>query len=130
MNKTVALLAVLLISFAAGCSNKDKKTTAAPGNTSLTEIPPPPPQHQPLVQPQPVSNVQPVGDFQPAPTTVTPAGNDAPVAGKTYIVKKGDTLWSIAQKTYGNGNQYKKIVAANPSIKGDKVGVGQKITLP
>lgn len=35
---------------------------------------------------------------------------------KTYTVKKGDTLWAIAKKYYGNGNLYDKIYKANKSI--------------
>lgn len=37
-------------------------------------------------------------------------------SAKTYTVKSGDTLWSIAQKNYGNGAQYKKIYEANKTI--------------
>jgi nucleoid-associated protein YgaU len=36
-------------------------------------------------------------------------------ATKTYTVKKGDCLWNIAKKYYGNGSQYTKIVNANKS---------------
>lgn len=32
---------------------------------------------------------------------------------RTYTVKKGDSLWNIARKYYGNGNQYTKILNAN-----------------
>lgn len=31
----------------------------------------------------------------------------------TYTVKKGDTLWSIAKKTLGDGNRYKEIQKVN-----------------
>ena len=34
---------------------------------------------------------------------------------RTYTVKRGDTLWAIAQKYYGNGAKYTKIVSANSS---------------
>lgn len=32
---------------------------------------------------------------------------------KTHTVVKGDTLWGIAKKEYGNGNKYTKIYSAN-----------------
>src|SRR5690606_33583137 len=59
-------------------------------------------------------------------TTLTPAGTVIATAKKeepappvnpksngTHIVQSGDTLWAIAKKYYGNGNQYTKIYNAN-----------------
>ena len=44
---------------------------------------------------------------------------------KTYTVKKGDSLWSIAQKHYGKGSDYPKIKNANtskyPSLKKNNI---------
>jgi nucleoid-associated protein YgaU len=133
--KKLIAVAIAALVFVTGC-NKDKKpSTQTAGN--LTEIAPPPPVHQANYQQPQVTNV---GGYdagfaaQPAPAPQQPAAEpvDAgPIAGgKTYTVKKGDTLWNIATRTYGDGKQYRKIVAANPSIKGDKVNVGQKIVLP
>lgn len=34
----------------------------------------------------------------------------------TYTIKKGDTLWGIAKRTYGSGAQYTKIYNANKDI--------------
>ena len=51
---------------------------------------------------------------------------------KTYTVKSGDCLWTIAKKYYGNGAQYTKIYNANK----DKISnpnliyVGQVLTIP
>jgi nucleoid-associated protein YgaU len=50
-------------------------------------------------------------------------------AGETYTVVSGDTLWTIAQKHYGNGAKAKLIEQANPGIKGT-LHIGQKIVLP
>ena len=36
----------------------------------------------------------------------------------TYTVKAGDTLWSIAQHFYGNGEEWQKIYAANKQVIG------------
>lgn len=51
---------------------------------------------------------------------------------KKYTVKKGDTLWAIAKKYYGNGAKYTKIVNANKSkIKNPNViQVGWVLTIP
>lgn len=51
---------------------------------------------------------------------------------KTYKVRKGDCLWKIAKKFYGNGALYTKIYKANKSkIKNPNViRVGQVLTIP
>lgn len=52
--------------------------------------------------------------------------------GKTYTVVKGDTLWAIAKKFYGNGSQYTKIASANSDkIKNPNlIYPGQVLTIP
>ena len=62
--------------------------------------------------------------------TTRPATN-APQA-KTYTVKKGDTLWGIAKKYYGNGAKYPTIYNANKGkIKNPNlIYVGQVFTIP
>jgi nucleoid-associated protein YgaU len=57
-----------------------------------------------------------------AAPAVTGSGN--------YTVKKGDTLFSIAKSRYGNGNQYTKIVAANPGLSPQTLKAGQTINIP
>lgn len=53
-------------------------------------------------------------------------------SGKTYTVVKGDCLWNIAKKFYGNGSQYTKIYNANKDkIKNPNlIYVGQVLTIP
>lgn len=49
----------------------------------------------------------------------------------TYIVKSGDTLFELAEKFYGDGWQYYRIVDANPSITNpDLIRVGDILTIP
>ena len=44
-----------------------------------------------------------------------------PAPVRTYTVVGGDSLWKIAQKHYGNGAEYPKIIAANQGkLKDDK----------
>ncbi len=49
-----------------------------------------------------------------------------------YVIQKGDTLWAIAEKHYGNGAKYKAIVEANKEVIKDenKIFPGQKIRVP
>lgn len=49
---------------------------------------------------------------------------------KYYTVQKGDTLWAIAKKYYGNGSQYPKIVQANNIKNPDLIYPGQKLLIP
>ena len=64
------------------------------------------------------------GTYEPEP--LQPA---QPVA-RTYTIQKGDTLWSIAQREYGDGQKWKAISQATPSLDPKKLMVGQQITLP
>lgn len=49
-----------------------------------------------------------------------------------YIVKEGDTLWKIAEASYGNGARYEEIFEANrPMLKHpDKIYPGQRLRIP
>ena len=50
---------------------------------------------------------------------------------KTYTVQAGDCLWTLAEKYYGNGTQYKRLAAANPAITNpDLIYPGQVLTIP
>lgn len=65
--------------------------------------------------------------------SVTIADGSA-VAGddQFYTIEKGDTLWKIAEKAYGNGSKYQKIFEANREVikDPDKIYPGQKIRIP
>lgn len=53
-----------------------------------------------------------------------------PPANRTYTIRKGDTLWSIAKREYGNGQRWKEIAQANPSVDPKKMLIGQQVVLP
>ena len=57
--------------------------------------------------------------------------NPAVTEGKTHVVESNDTLWALAKKYYGDGAQYTKIAAANPSVKNPNlIYVGQVLSIP
>ena len=49
-----------------------------------------------------------------------------------YVVKRGDTLSSIARKVYGKASLYKKIYEANPDLikNPNKIYIGMKLRVP
>jgi hypothetical protein len=76
------------------------------------------------------------------PTQTTPAGGGGgggggnPTArrgGQNHIVVRGDTLWRIAERTYGHGRYWTEIRDANPERVfrgGDLILVGAELILP
>lgn len=59
----------------------------------------------------------------------TPSSNNSQ---RTHTVVKGDTLWGIAKKYYGNGKSYTKIYDANTKQIADpnRIYVGQVFVIP
>lgn len=83
-------------------------------------------------QPQPVFDVVPqVDPYQPAEAPIVNEPMPEPVVQvRTYIVKRNDTLWSIALRIYGDGKRWRDIVAANDGLDPTKMRIGQEIVLP
>lgn len=68
--------------------------------------------------------VKPVKKVQSSPQAST--------AQRTYTVKRGDCLWNIAKKFYGNGAMYTKIYDANTNkiAEPDLIYPGQVFVIP
>ncbi len=52
-----------------------------------------------------------------------------PKNSSTYIVKKGDTLWDIAQAMYGDSFQWERIASANNISEPKLLQVGTKLII-
>jgi 5'-nucleotidase len=59
------------------------------------------------------------------------AGATQPAAGgRSHVVARGETLWSIAARYYGDGSQWKRIADANRMTDANRLYVGQTLTIP
>jgi len=129
----LVLPAVAVAMMLGGCKN----------NQQVTEVPPPPPSETMPMVDRPTAADGPADavvfdEVEPAPAPApTPAASNTatqlppePAAIDTYVIRKGDTLWSIAVRVYGDGQRWQDIVAANPGINPKKLMVGTEIILP
>ena len=75
-----------------------------------------------------VGNAEGVGQVDESLTVGSDDGGDA----EMYVVMSGDTLWGIAQSTYGDGNRYPEIFEANKPMLTDPdlIFPGQVLRIP
>jgi len=54
------------------------------------------------------------------------------VPGRIHVVQPNDTLWSLAQRYYGNGKHWRKILVANRNrlTNSTDLPVGMKLIIP
>jgi nucleoid-associated protein YgaU len=124
LRTTAVVMVVTVMALASlGCKKKESTMTAAPpppGYSAGYDTPPPADVQFSDPAPAPGSGLAPV------PMTNAPAA----MGGGSYVIQKGDTLWSIAKRTYGDGKRWADIQAANPGLDPKKLPVGQQIVLP
>ncbi len=94
----------------AGCPASDR-STSQPSNTDTGDV-------------EPVAR----GETAEAVDYVRPGE----VPGRVHIVERGDTLYSLAMRYYGNGKQYNRILVANRNRLKDprNLPVGMKLIIP
>ena len=129
MRTLLLAMTVLTLAGIVGCQNKNQQAAKSGGVLDVTGA-----------GPAPVAPREPDLAYAAPPVTTTPAYYDASTlqtpgstfasAGNSYTVKKGDTLFSIAKASYGNGNQWQKIAGANPGLSPATLKAGQKIVIP
>ena len=77
-----------------------------------------------IVESKPKASAEPQREINNSP---------APAAEQTYTVVKGDCLWNIAKRFYGNGAEYSTIYDANRDVIGGNPNLiysGQVLTIP
>ena len=69
---------------------------------------------------------------EPPPEQPDENDSDQTVSGdeQTYITQKGDTLWIIAKKVYGQGEYWSLIRNANPDADPQTLKVGDELIIP
>lgn len=84
-------------------------------------------------QPDEVDASDEVSDGGPDEVADDAAGDDAADADddipESYVVESGDTLFSIAEALYGDGNRWPEIAEAN-DIDQTGIRVGQELVIP
>lgn len=77
------------------------------------------------------------GDSESASTTTGDSGSSNSSSSSTsssgtteYTVQDGDTPWTMAQKFYGNGAEYTKILEANGLTEGANIQPGDVLKIP
>ena len=153
--RAVAVAAVLsMLVFSVGCKDnkegekRDAQPTATekssfdrsniPDTTATTPPPvvtpaPAPTDEPPVITPEPAPKkphkaAKPTTTHKPKEKYAT----EKKAGGKTYVIKKGDTLQEISQQFYGTTKKWKKIATANKGVIKDpnKLPVGAKIEIP
>ena len=126
MKHMIPALALALIALVAvGCNNNKKPVAGMPENRSVMDVTAPS---------GPSMSATPVQQVSDLPAVSAPSQTSTPTAiastGGSHTVKRGETLFGIAKARYGNGNQYKKILAANPGVTPENLKAGQTLVLP
>ncbi|MBE5077278.1 LysM peptidoglycan-binding domain-containing protein [Anaerotignum lactatifermentans] len=71
------------------------------------------------------------GDSESSSDSNTSSSSSGSSSGTTeYTVQQGETPWSMAQKFYGNGAEYTKILEANGLQEGDNIQPGDVLKIP
>jgi len=121
-----ALAALLMV----GCKSKQSgipESDIDAGAAPLTAAPPPPEPEPVAFTPEPAAPAR-----IAAPSNYEPVFIDdgTPRPGGTYTIRKGDTLWNISQRAYGNGKHWRRLAEANSGLDPRRLRIGQSIAIP
>ncbi len=145
--RTLTIAACCLLTLAAGCKKPNKvvsvdepETIELPSEqTAATDTEPvmidiyEPPAYEdvpPTSISEPIPTYQETTSFSSPEPAPEPERIPPPPTKTVHVVRKGDTLWSLAVKYLGSGRRWKDIRDANPGIDPKKLLVGQKLVIP
>ncbi len=73
-------------------------------------------------------------DVKPSDPTTTVKSQDtkgvSPISGENYVIVKGDCLWDIAVRAYGDGFKWTEIAKANSLVNPNLIYPGNTLVLP
>jgi 5'-nucleotidase len=149
VNKAIQVLMTIGLSagsalLAVGCTETATPSQANASHGEVTDVRPIPTAmaaaYQPPVYDNSASIPSAPQQVTPDPVAVAPVSRITPMVSttpsvktigeKTHTVRHGETLFSIAKATYGDGKKWKEIVAANPGVSPSKLKVGQVLVMP
>ena len=124
------------------------ESTASPGVTFADDTPAAldpiadEPRESDLPDRDPLRDLPPAETTRPAPPPVTPEQTAAPAASQSesspatvaprftdYTVQRGDDMWSIARKVYGDRDRWDAVARANPTVDPQRLRVGQVLRI-
>ncbi len=73
-----------------------------------------------------------LSDPVPANRVVAATGSGAASAARYYIIQRGDTLYGLARRFYGNSSMWRAIARANRTViqNPNQIPAGARIVLP
>ena len=107
-------------------------STTAPEEDS-PEAEPSPILHAPMLASPPAAAPGITSPVSRQPTVPSRPTSPVAAAGRRHVVGPGDTLYSLAQKYYGNRSKWRDIYNANRETlrtEGDKLRIGMELNLP
>jgi LysM repeat protein len=77
--------------------------------------------------------LEPANDRPPQPAPAAPRAEQGDDNAHHHVVQPGDDLWGLAERYYGDGREWRKIAAANPSVLTggpDRLQIGWRLKIP
>lgn len=147
-----ALVGLIVIDVTSGSGKKkDSNGTPKLAGKTRTSTPAPRQPEPPALEPTSIQDTTPVTIVVPTTTPTSPSAGTTPTPGPgpvqpgprpiqdppttaplatAYEVKSGDSFWKISQQVYGDGNLWKQIADANPTVDSHALRPGMKLQVP